>query len=167
MVLPAPGGPSRNTWCPPAAAASIAPTASSLPMTSARSLSSSPSLARAGCRMGSSGAGWNSPPCQIAASSNDVTPTTRTPGTRDASSTLPVGTMTVSYPARTSERTAGRMPGMGRNRPSSPSSPRCTTRSIDSALIEPAAASAATAIPRSNPDPCFGRDAGERLMVIL
>ena len=40
MVLPAPGGPSRKTWWPPAAATIIASTASVLPTTSARSRAS-------------------------------------------------------------------------------------------------------------------------------
>ena len=57
------------------------------------------------------------------------------------------------------------MPSIGRSRPSSPSSPRCTTRSTDSVESSPAAARQAIAIARSNPDPCFGSAAGDRLTV--
>ena len=108
-----------------------------------------------------------SPPCQIAASSSDATPTTRMPATSAASAALPAGTITVSWPARAAASTAGRMPSIGRSRPSSPSSPRCTTRSTDSAETSPAAARHAIAMARSNPEPCFGSAAGERFTVRL
>jgi hypothetical protein len=167
MLLPAPGGPTMRRWWPPAAATTSASTASTLPMTSARSSSAGTAGSDRDLVMASTGSGSRSAPCQIAASRRLGTATTRMPGTRAASSALSVGTMTVVAPARRAPSTAGRTPSTGRSRPSRPSSPRCTTRSTESAGTSSAAASAAMAMPRSNDDPCLGSDAGDRLTVSL
>ena len=58
---------------------------------------------------------------------SDVIGTTRSSGHERRLGALPVGTSTVPNPARAAASTAGRMPVTGRSRPSSPSSPRCTT----------------------------------------
>ena len=69
----------------------------------------------------------SSAPWKIAASRSDAIGTTRSSGTSAASGALPVGTSTVPNPARAAASAAGRIPVTGRSRPSSPSSPRCTT----------------------------------------
>ena len=81
---------------------------------------------------------------------------------------FPAGTITVPKPAPAAASTAGRMPLIGRSLPSRPSSPRCT-HPIDRLLRQTtrSAASAATAMPRSKPEPCFGSAAGDRLTVSL
>ena len=98
MVLPAPGGPSRKTWCPPAAATSMrldgVVVAAHVGEVAGCVGSASAGVGRV--VDGGTGSTWRSsysPPCQMAASSSDATPTTRMPGTSAASVALPVGTM--------------------------------------------------------------------------
>ena len=88
------------------------------------------------------------------------------PSTSAASSQLPVGTTTRRYPASWIALNAGKIPGTGRSRPSSASSPICTQPATDSPEIAPVPVNTATAILTSNALPCFGTEAGERLMVV-
>jgi hypothetical protein len=90
---------------------------------------------------------------------------TSTPVTSAASSAFSAGTITRRCPDLEAASTAGSTPATGRTRPSSPSSPRCTTPAADAASTSPAAARHATAIARSNAEPCLGSDAGERFTV--
>jgi len=105
-------------------------------------------------------------PCPMSTSRSEAAAMMRMPGTSRASSALPLGTTTAAAPARREASTVGSTPATGRSRPSSESSPTWTIRSMAAASMMPVVASAATAMPRSNPEPCLGSEAGERLTVI-
>ena len=183
IVLPAPGGPSRNRWCPPAAATSTAVRAECWPTTSARSCPWSCCVAPMLCmpvaapvpgmrRPASSGSGR---PCSSGSSSGTGssvrtaiscrrlrTPSTDTPGTSEASAAAHSGTTTCSYPASAAASTAGSTPRTGRTRPSRPSSPIITMSASTRGSMRSEAPSAAQAMARSNPLPLFGTEAGLR-----
>jgi len=93
-------------------------------------------------------------------------PATWSPGTRAASAAFARATTTLANPAPAAAAMAGRTPRTGRNRPSSPSSPRKATPSMAADGIVPAAASIDKAMPRSKPLPRLGRLAGDRPTVI-
>lgn len=165
IVFPAPGGPLKSKWCPPAAATTRASTASSCPITSARSRASRELRVSDATSTNSTSGTSTSAPCQTATSARDPAARTSIPGTSLASASFPYGTIAVSNPARAAAKTAGRTPGTGRILPSRPSSPIWTVRAMERDSTAPPAARHATATPRSNPAPCFGRLAGERLTV--
>ena len=143
-----------------------ASTASRWPMTSARSRSSG---ARGLVRPPRRPAPRRGPPRRRRATRRPdarfTAPSTSTPSTSSASARLACGTTTRRWPARAAATTAGRMPGTGRSRPSSPSSPRWTVDATDAASIGTSVASEAIAIATSKPEPCLGRLAGERFTV--
>jgi hypothetical protein len=162
IVLPAPGGPARNRWCPPAAATSTARRPTACPTTSPRSATGAGSAtAPRTC------AGSTVRPERCATScSSAPTASTSMPATSAASSALAAGTITCACPARAAASTDGSTPRIGRTAPSSPSSPSSTSRAIDAPGTVPAAASTAAASARSKPLPCLGMDAGDSPMVI-
>ncbi len=177
MVLPAPGGPSRHRWWPPAAQISAARRAAGWPSTSARS-GARPGGAGA-CGAGTAGAAppsinstWpaappgGSPRSQPSRPRNVAALATRMPGTRAASAALAWGTATRRNPRPAAAATAGSTPRTGRSWPSRPSSPRNATPSMDAVGTTPAALRMATAIPASKPLPRLGRLAGDRPTVI-
>ncbi|KMS80294.1 hypothetical protein ACH49_08430 [Streptomyces leeuwenhoekii] len=77
------------------------------------------------------------------------TPSTETPGTRDASAAAHSGTTTCSNPASAAASTAGRMPRTGLTRPSRPSSPIITMSVSTRGSIRSAAPRTALATARS------------------
>ena len=126
IVLPAPGGPNRARWWPPAAATSRPYRPSSWPATSARS-------GPVGRRRPASGGGGSSsgpaPRTKSTSRCSESTARTVTPGTTVASRALASGTITRVIPARAAAATIGSTPRTGRTVPSRPSSPRTTTPS--------------------------------------
>ncbi len=88
------------------------------------------------------------------------TPSTETPGTRDASAAVCSGTTTCRYPASAAASTAGSTPRTGRTRPSRPSSPIIIRSAISRGSMRSAAPSTAQATARSKPLPPLGTDAG-------
>ncbi len=195
MVLPAPGGPSSDRWCPPAAQISAALRATGWPSTSDRSgrrgggldslagsgagafpadpgdPASAPSCGGPdGCpaaKQATSPAPASCSPRSHASRAARVgAPTTLSPGTRAASAAFARATTTLSKPAPAAAAIAGRTPRTGRSRPSSPSSPRNATSSIAAAGTAPAAARIDNAIPMSKPLPRLGRLAGDSPTVI-
>ena len=166
IVFPAPGGPLIRMLWPPAAATTSASTAERCPTTSTRSATVSSCGGSSAAAFGSCSITSTSAPWARATSPSDTAATTSTPDTISASSRHAHGTTTRSKPAAAAASTAGRTPGIGRSRPSSPSSPMCTVRASDSARIGCSVARAAIAIATSNPAPRFGRLAGDRFTVI-
>ena len=90
----------------------------------------------------------------------------RTPGTTAASAALPAGTTTRVCPARAAAATIGSAPRTGRTAPSRPSSPSHDCRVQGDRWHLPEPARTATAIARSNAEPCLRRSAGSRSTVI-
>ncbi len=171
MVLPVPGGPSRDRWWPPAAEISTASRASAWPSTSARSSFLAMAAAGAGpCGAPgtTTGDGGAPPRSQMITSARLPAPTTSTPGTRAASSAFCGATTTVAAP-HAAATTAGSTPGTGRSRPSSPSSAQEHLPGERWLVVAPPRRTAriATAMARSKPEPRLGSAAGESPTVIL
>ena len=155
-----------SRWWPPAAATISASTASRWPTTSA---SSGGRFDATGIAVRGTGSRSNSGDFDSVQTARhrrgDGRPAPRHRRSAALRRRWRAGTTTRRIPARAAANTAGSIPGTGRNRPSSPSSPRCTVAPSDAASNPPAVARAATAIATSNPEPCLGRLAGDRLTV--
>ena len=165
IVLPAPGGPVRNRWCPPAAATSTARRPAACPTTSPRSGAGGAVGQRARAVPGERARGRRRCADQLGQRrrrrSTSMPGRPAPPRRRWPPARRPAG----ARPApRRAPRAARR--GSARTRPSSPSSPSSTSRSTGRAARRPAAARTAAASARSKPLPCFGIDAGDRPMVI-
>ncbi len=160
-VLPAPGGPTINRWCPPVAATSSARRATSWPRTSARSPWSTTAPA---CAPPPGGAdrGQGRRPVQRATTSASVGAVTQDPPARAASTPFSSAT-TSRWPARASAST--RAPGTPRTDPSRPSSPTKAYPATASAASTPEATSTPTAMGRSRPAPPLRMPDGARLTV--
>jgi hypothetical protein len=163
MDLPAPGGPTRSRWWPPAAAISSARRATAWPRTSARS--SAPallsSLGAGSCR------GSSVPRSHSAASSSRATGCTTRPSISAASGAAAVGHRRTAAPAARVASASARVPRPCRTRPSSDSSPSAAVRARRSCGTCSMAASTPSATARSVEAPSLGRSAGARLTVTL
>ena len=169
MVLPEPGSPSRKTWCPPAAATSIAATASGWPRTSAMSSGGWASTTLHTSRTPSrpwKGALIASPPPQAIRSARWAKATTSIPETSAASRAQAAGTMTRRTPCERAASTAGSTPRTGWMLPSRASSPTITLSSKARGITRPVASAIDEAMARSNAEPDFGMPAGDRLTVM-
>ena len=164
MVLPAPGGPTSNRLCEPAAAISRARAASDCPTTSPRSgVSSGGGSVRRGR------VSLRAVPSRRAFTSSARVrgAMARALGTRRASARLSGGTISrASLVAATCRATAS-TPRTLRSCPSRPSSPTAQVCCSVSAGSCPLAASRASAMGRSKAVPVFGRSPGWRFTVIL
>ena len=166
IVLPTPGGPTSNKWCPPAAAVASAIRALGRPRTSERSSGSSTSNGDSAWGGTSGGSGHGTSPFRHACTSPSERATrTSTPGMSAASAALSAGTITRFTPAHRSASTSDTVPGTGRTRPSSPSSPRTATSSSTPEGRPPSAHTSAIATANSSPEPDLRTDAGARFTV--
>ncbi len=109
IVLPAPGGPTINRLCPPAAATSSALRACACPRISDRSTPAAASVD--GAAPGSIAGGSHVPRRKPATSASVAAPTTRSDPICAASSALAAGTTTPCSPARAAAIATDRMPG--------------------------------------------------------
>ncbi|CAB4875099.1 unannotated protein [freshwater metagenome] len=123
IVFPAPGGPSKNMWWPPAAAVTSASTTSGCPTMSDRSRVGESGSESRGGSMASTSDTAMSVPCSRRAWARLATGMTSMSGTSSASVRFPAGTMMRLAPASRAATTAGRTPATGRIRPSRASSP--------------------------------------------
>ena len=172
LVLPAPLGPDRSTWCPPAAATSTANRASAIPTRSRRSVSSRrPSPRQESRRLPDIGAtggasGTSSPLSSATTWARDRMPSTTMSGTIAASRASGSGTTTRRTPRAAAASTIGSTPGTERRPPSRVSSPMKAVASHGAAGTWPDAASTETAMARSKWVPRLVRSAGESRIVI-
>ena len=171
IVLPAPGGPCRKRWWPPAAATSSgAPGLAPGPTTSARSGSGRPRRRPAAGRGSAARPGGPARPAPRRGASATTSaqaarpPSTATPGTSEASAALHSGHHHLACRRRAAASTAGSTPRTGRTRPSRPSSPDrhdVGERAGRDRLAAPRARAQATA--RSKPRAALGhRRPGDR-----
>ena len=154
------GGPPSSRLWPPAAAISSARRARSCPRTSARSGTTT----GAAPFTGSTGSGSSSPRRYATASARWRTRTGSTPASA-ASAADSDGHSSRSSPILRAPSATASTPPTGRSRPSSASSPTDACRSSSSRGTCRDAASTASAIGRSKPEPSFRSSAGARLTV--
>ncbi len=159
IVFPAPGGPKRNMWWPPAAAISSARRAVGCPRSSARSGIFGTDAGSAGTAGSSSVWPYN----QATSVARFRGASTVMPSTSAASLAFSGETIAVVNPACRAAMSAGSVPGTERRLPSRPSSASRTAPSSRWPGTMSSAHMIVTARARSAAEPVVGSDAGPKL----